>query len=153
MLWLTGIHVITSDDAFPRRTNKLSTISTVCTAMGTHGRRPGRMTNFLGKRIEEIAIGNCTGIASWRMCWKLNGGDPFLSKVLPNWPTAARSRKLCNCNYLFPLEIMLIFAILGISNVLAEARVWSNTSSRMICDNFYDSIEHEDSSIFFQLFD
>ena len=47
---------------------------------------------------------------------------------------------------------MLIFAILGIANELVEARVWGKTSSKMICDNSYGSLEHEDS-IFFQLFD
>ena len=64
--------------------------------------------------------------------------------VLENYVTVITS---------FCLEIMLIFAILGISNVLAEAGVWGNTSSRMICDNSCDSLEHEDSSILFQLFD
>lgn len=39
MSWLTGIHVITSDDAFPRQTNTLSTLSTVSNGLdvGTEG--------------------------------------------------------------------------------------------------------------------
>lgn len=63
--------------------------------------REGGWRIFLEKESRKLPFGNCTVIASWRMC-TYGRGSPFLSKILPNWPTAGQSKELCNCNCLFP---------------------------------------------------